>query len=883
MRPTSAGEIREAFLRFFEARGHRRVPSSSLVPDNDPTLLFTNAGMVQFKDVFTGAATLPFRRATTAQKCMRAGGKHNDLENVGRTPRHHTFFEMLGNFSFGDYFKREAIAYAWEFVTGVLGLPPERLWATVFRDDEEAARLWVELTAIPPERVVRLGEKENFWAMGETGPCGPCSEIVVDRGEEHRCGAERCGIGACDCPRWLEIWNLVFMQYERAQDGTLSPLPRPSIDTGMGLERVASLQQGVASNFDTDLFRPIVGAVEAMTGRAYDPGPDGFPFRVIADHARACAFLVADGVLPANEGRGHVLRRILRRAVRFGRRLGMQRPFLNQLVPVVAELMGDAYPELRERQDAVVAVILREEERFGETLAEGLAHLEEALERVRAAGGRVLPGEVAFQLYDTFGFPLDLTEDAAAEVGVGVDREGFERALSAQRERARADRRTKVRGYEAVAVADLAPTEFVGYTRMDADSEVVAVLPGEGAADAFVVLDRTPFYPEGGGQVGDTGALAPASGGSGPVASLQPAAQVIDTRRAGRDVILHAVRWEGEPLAPGAWVRAAVEEERRRGAMRNHSATHLLHRALREVLGPSVHQAGSLVAPDRLRFDFTFDRPVDPDRLREVERLVNERILDAIPVEWFVTDLDEARAMGAMALFGEKYGQRVRVVRMGDWSLELCGGTHVGNTAEIGLFAITGETGIGAGIRRVEAVTGRAVTELVDRQRTALARVAEALRAPVEEVEARLRELMDRLAQRERALAEAERRLARTVLEDLAARAETVDGVRLVAGQVPLRDMEAMRELADDLRRRLGSAAVLLGAAAEGRALLLCALTPDLVARGLDAGRIVARAARVAGGGGGGRPDLAQAGGRDPARIPDALREGVAAVKEILP
>ncbi|MFS8639773.1 MAG: alanine--tRNA ligase, partial [Symbiobacteriaceae bacterium] len=587
----TAAEIRERFLRFFERNGHTVVPSSSLIPKDDPTLLFTNAGMVQFKDVFTGKEKVPYRRATSAQKCMRAGGKHNDLENVGKTARHHTFFEMLGNFSFGDYFKREAIGYAWTFLTEELGLPRERLWATIYKDDDEAFALWQEVAGLPPERIIRLGEKDNFWAMGDTGPCGPCSELVYDRGEEYRCG-ESCAIGVCDCDRWLEVWNLVFMQFNRDESGRLTPLPRPSIDTGMGLERIASVLQGVSSNFDTDLFRPLIGAVEDMTGREYDPGEAGFPFRVIADHARACTFLVADGVLPSNEGRGHVLRRILRRAVRFGRILGLREPFLHRLVDTVAEVMGGAYPEVRQRAEYVRQVIRAEEERFFRTLDQGMVILADVIQRTKERGDGVISGEDAFILYDTYGFPLDLTEDAAAEAGLRVDREGFERAMAVQRQRARAARDVE-EGWDpasplARALADEPPTEFLGYDRLEDEGTVRLLVRGEEPVDRAgagsevgVILDRTPFYAERGGQVGDTGWLEGASA----------RVRVRDTQPLPGGRILHLGRVEEGTVAVGDRLRARVDAERRAAIMRNHTATHLLHAALKRVLGDHVNQA----------------------------------------------------------------------------------------------------------------------------------------------------------------------------------------------------------------------------------------------------------------------------------------------------
>ncbi len=876
--------IRESFLRYFQERGHLRVPSSGLVPEDDPTLLFTNAGMNQFKDVFTGRTRFQAERATSAQKCVRAGGKHNDLDNVGRTPRHHTFFEMLGNFSFGDYFKREAIGYAWELLTGVFGLPPERLWVTVFRDDDEAARLWREVSGLPAERIVPLGEKDNFWAMGETGPCGPCSEVLYDRGASRRCAAGECGIGLCDCARWLEIWNLVFMQFDRDGDGKLSPLPRPSIDTGMGLERIASVLQGVDSNYDTDLFQPILQAVGALSGLPYTDGDAGFPFRVIADHVRACTFLVADGVRPSNEHRGYVLRRILRRAVRFGRRIGLEGPFLWKLVPAVQQAMAGAYPELAQVGEVIEATIRQEEERFGETLADGLGLLERAIAETRAGGGRHLAGETAFRLHDTYGFPLDLTLDVAEEHGLVVDVPRFEQALAEQRRRARADRRARSAVVaDGADLEDVPETTFVGYDVLSAEAEVLAVLAegrrrsaAEPGDEVVVALDRSPFYAEGGGQVGDRGALQ-AVGADGGARLV-----VTTARRLGRAVIGHVCRVEQGTLRPGMVVRAVVDGAHRRDVARNHSATHLLQGALREVLGHTVHQAGSLVAQDRLRFDFTYDRPVTAQQQARVAEWVNARILDPIPVEWFVSGLEDARRMGAMALFGEKYGQRVRVVRMGPWSLELCGGTHVGSTAEIGLFHLLAETGIGSGVRRVEAVTGPGVLRLLAQREEQLARAAAALRALPDEVPARVEELAGRLAQRERALAAQRREEALRLGAELAAQAMELDGaspVRLVRARVAVAEVDALRGVADAVRNRLGSGAALLAATAAERPVLLCALTPDLVQQGLHAGRVVAAAAAAAGGRGGGRPDLAHAGVPGLDGIDAALSAGADALR----
>lgn len=898
-RAMTGAEIREAFLRFFEERGHQRVPSGPLVPENDPTLLFSNAGMNQFKDVFTGQARLPFSRATSAQRCVRAGGKHNDLDSVGRTPRHNTFFEMLGNFSFGDYFKRDAITFAWDLVTGVFGLDPSRLWVTVYREDDEAAAIWQQVAKLSPERIVRLGEKDNFWAMGETGPCGPCSEILYDRGSHLHCGAERCGIGQCDCARWLEIWNLVFMQFDRApHTGALTPLPRPSIDTGMGLERIASVLQGVDSNYDTDLLAPIVDAVGDLSGRRYDPGEAGFPFRVIADHIRACTFLVSDGVLPGNEGRSYVVRRVLRRAARFGRDLGLVGPFLWQLVPVVAAVMGSAYPEVVSGQEAIAGVIRSEEERFQETIADGMGVLDAAVAEARSTESGRISGEVAFRLYDTYGFPLDLTLDVAREASLEVDREGFDRALEKQRARARADRRSRRHTFgDGPALEDLPPTEFRGYGQLSAEGTVLAVVRDgqrvEAAAEGEevdVVLDATPFYAEGGGQVGDQGRIT----------TSEADLVVGDTRRAARGAFLHRCTVRQGSITVGDRVRAGVEEGRRRAIQRNHSATHLLHRALRETLGTTVHQAGSLVEPGYLRFDFTWDRPLTADQRRQIENLVNDHVLAGLPVEWFITGQQQARDLGAMALFGEKYGDQVRVVRMGEWSLELCGGTHVANTAEVGLFHLREESGIGSGVRRVQAVTGRGVLELLEDSERMVAAAADILRCPPNLVPERLQDVLARAEAARQQVAALRQSALRRVAERLLSERRTVGegdaAFPVVAGTVDddgtgnglLSGIQAeeLRTLADELRRRLGRGAVLLGSPGSAekhprKGSVLCALTPDLVGAGLHAGAVVKAAARSVGGSGGGKPDLATAGIPDADGLPRALEAGLRALTRV--
>ncbi|MBE3581162.1 MAG: alanine--tRNA ligase [Thermoanaerobacteraceae bacterium] len=868
----TGNEVRKNFLSFFASKGHTVVPSSPLVPHNDPTLLFTNAGMVQFKDVFLGLDRRPYKRATTAQKCVRAGGKHNDLDTVGRTARHHTFFEMLGNFSFGDYFKKEAIEFAWEFLTRVLELPQERLWATVYQDDEEAFKLWQEIAGLPPERIIRMGEKDNFWSMGDTGPCGPCSEIIYDRGPEHSCGAEVCALGVCDCDRWLEIWNLVFMQYDRDAAGNLTPLPRPSIDTGMGLERIASVLQGVESNFDTDLIRPLITAVEKLSGRRYSRGEEGFPFRVIADHARSCAFIIADGVLPGNEGRSYVLRRILRRASRFGMVLGLEEPFLYRLVPVVAAIMSEAYPELAAREGDLMRIIRQEEERFHATLHEGLRVLGGILAGAEKEGRREVTGQEAFVLYDTYGFPLDLTEEIAGERGFSVDREGFARAMEAQRERARAAREED-KGYEleitlGSILGDVKPTVFTGYTSWEEEGVTLALL-GEGervqALEAgekgWAVFDRTPCYPEGGGQVGDRGEVS-WSGGR---------AAVLDTRRLPAGKILHELEIKSGTLRPGARVRIAVDVERRRATARNHTATHLLHRALKEVLGEHANQAGSLVAPDRLRFDFTHFAPLTEEELKAVEARVNEKILANLAVDTLETSLQEAKAMGAIALFGEKYGERVRVVKIGEYSLELCGGTHVRNTAELGIFRLTGESGIGSGLRRLEAVTGSAALEFLAAERAELERAAALLKVPVNNVSRRVEALLTQVKGLERELASLRSRLASYEVDRLLAEVKEVNGVRVLPARVQVTEAEALRELADLVRAKMGSGVVILGSAGNGRVNFVAMASKDVVARGVHAGNLLREVARVAAGGGGGRPDMAQAGGKDPSKLEEAL------------
>jgi len=867
---TSSAEIRASFLHYFQERGHTIVPSSSLVPGNDPTLLFTNAGMVQFKDVFLGQEARPYKRATTAQKCMRVSGKHNDLEEVGPSPRHHTFFEMLGNFSFGDYFKAEAIQYAWGYLHGVLGIPADRLYVTIYYEDDEAARLWQKLVGVPSERIIRLGAKDNFWEMGDTGPCGPCSEIIYDRGPQAcTCHRPDCN-PAYDCDRWLELWNLVFMQYEKLPDGSTVPLPKPSIDTGAGLERIASVLQGVDNNYDTDLFMPIMQRTRELLG--HDEATmraNIVPYRVIADHSRAVTFLIGDNVLPGNEGRNYVLRLILRRAARYGRLLGFREPFLAETAQAVIDTMGHHYRELRERQDFIKEAITQEEQRFLMTLDTGLARLDQLIQRLRAEGRSTVPGEEAFRLYDTYGFPLELTRDAAQEAGLVVDEAGFRQAMEAQRERARAAQRftsdDRAALYRRLA---LPPTRFVGYETCTAESQVLAlVVDGanpdrlEPGAEAELVLAVTPFYGESGGQVGDTGEIRGPNG----------VFTVENTVRPLPELIVHRGRLREGELAVGQLVTAQVDVERRLDIARNHTATHLLHRALRQVLGEHAAQAGSLVAPDRLRFDFSHLAPLTPEEIVQVEDLVNEQIRANRPVTTRVTCYEQALKEGVIALFDEKYGDQVRVVSVEGYTAELCGGTHLRATGEIGLFLILSESGVGSGLRRIEAVTGRSALAYVRQRLGELRHIGELVGArPGEEVR-RVEALVDDLREERRLTERLQERVHAQSVDALLHRAIDVQGVRILAAQVEATDVDALRRMCDRLRDRLGSAVVGLGAVINGRPLLVVGLTPDVVERGLHAGKLAGAAAKKMGGGGGGRPNMAQAGGKQAERLPEAL------------
>jgi alanyl-tRNA synthetase len=853
----SSAALRKSFLEYFQRRGHEVVPSSPLVPASDPTLLFTNAGMVQFKEVFLGLEPRPYTRAASSQRCVRAGGKHNDLENVGYTARHHTFFEMLGNFSFGDYFKREAIGYAWEFLTEDLKLPPERLWITVFEDDDEAAGIWLNEMGVDPARFTRCGPKDNFWAMGDTGPCGPCSEIFYDHGPAIAGGPP--GSAEEEGDRYIEIWNLVFMQFERQADGTMTALPRPSVDTGMGLERLAAVMQGVHSNYEIDLFRNLIQAVADLAGQGdlHDKS-----LRVIADHIRSCAFLIVDGVMPSNEGRGYVLRRIIRRAIRYGHKLGLREPFFYKLVVPLEAEMGEAYPELGKRSAVVERVLRQEEERFEETLDQGLRIFEQS---VAGLTGQVIPGETVFRLYDTYGFPVDLTADVARERGLELDMAGFEEAMGRQRERARAASQFGVDWSGSVEGG--ARSDFTGYERLADQGTIIALYREgapvevlEGGESGAAVLDRTPFYAESGGQVGDRGSLQGHSG----------AFEVADTRKQGSAHLHIGILSQGT-LRAGEQVEARVDYAARAATARNHSATHLLHAALRQVLGEHVSQKGSLVAPDRLRFDFSHFEPVTDGQLREIERLVNREILGNVGVETRLMALDEALKAGAMALFGEKYADEVRVLSIGDFSTELCGGTHVHRSGDIGLFKILSETGIAAGVRRIEAVTGDAALDWVTDISLRLARVAGLMKADPEAVAGKVGQLLARNRELEKQLEQLTAKLAASQGDELADRSVEVGGLRVLAARLEGADAKSLRDTVDQLKNKLGSGVVVLAAVEDGKVRLVAGVTKDSTDR-VKAGTLVNFVAQQVGGKGGGRPDMAQAGGTDPSRLDAALQ-----------
>ena len=866
----TTAQIRSAFLDYFSGQDHRVVASSSLVPANDPTLLFTNAGMVQFKDVFVGADRRDYQRAVSSQRCVRAGGKHNDLDQVGHTARHHTFFEMLGNFSFGDYFKSEAIRYAWAFLTDELKLDPDRLLVTVYHDDDEAWKIWNEEIGLAEDRIIRIGDKpggkaydsDNFWAMGETGPCGPCTEIFYDHGPDVTGGPP--GSPDEDGDRFIEIWNIVFMQYDRSADGSLKPLPAPSVDTGMGLERIAAVLQGVHSNYEIDLFQALIKAAAELT-HCRDLDHDSL--KVIADHIRATAFLISDGVMPSNEGRGYVLRRIIRRALRHGYKLGQDQPFFSGMVSALVDEMGEAYPELAERQQQIESILEREEARFAETLSQGMQLLEGVMDDLESDE---IPGATAFKLYDTYGFPVDLTADIAREHDLGVDEAGFEAAMQAQRERARAATRFEGAGHvDAEVFSSISPTRFEGYqvARID-QAEVLAILV-EGASrdqieagqSATIILDRTPFYGESGGQVGDTGTLT----------SESMRFEVEDTVKLAGAYHGHQGQLQNGSLAVGATVAAEIDSERRSRIVHHHSATHLLHAALRAVLGEHVEQKGSLVAPDRLRFDFSHFEPVGRDQLQQIENLVNQQIRGNAAARIQQMSYDEAIDAGAVALFGEKYDDEVRVLEFGEFSIELCGGTHVDRVGDIGLFKILSETGISAGVRRIEAVAGERAVTWTQNADDALQHLSAKLKTGVEALPERLDRLLDQQRELERKVQSLEARLASGEGKSIAAEAEQLGNVTVLASQVSSSDAEALRTALDQLKSELGRSVIVLGAGSGGKVRLIAGVSKDLTDQ-VKAGELVNYVAGQVGGRGGGRPDMAQAGGSQPEHLSKALQ-----------
>ena len=864
--------IRESFIKFFESKGHTRVTSSSLIPKDDPTLLFTNAGMVQFKNSFLGLENRGYTRAVTCQKCARAGGKHNDLENVGVTARHHTFFEMLGNFSFGDYFKEEAIAWAWEYLIDVVKLPKEKLWVTIYTDDDEAFAIWHDKMKVPKDRIVRLGEKSNFWMMGETGPCGPCSEILYDQGEGTGCGLPTCDIN-CDCDRHLEIWNNVFTQFNRDENGKLNPLPKPNIDTGMGLERLTAVIQGVKSNYDTDLFAPIIRFMEKTSGKTYGKNTDNdVSIRVIADHSRAITFLIGDGIMPANDGRGYVLRRILRRAARHGKMLGINKPFLNESAQVVIDIMKGVYPDLVEKASFITKVIQNEEQRFMETLDAGLRILQEETAALKKEGKSILPGALIFKLYDTFGFPVDLTADIVKKDNISLDIEGFESEMDQQRERARGA--WKGSGEEAIAECYLKSsssgivTEFCGYESASKDAARVTAIfvdgkPADMARDgqqAEIVLDTTPFYGESGGQAGDTGYL------EGQNFNFT----VEDTKKPIDKFIVHKGVVRSGEIKIGVTARLVIDQERRKAIAANHSGTHILQAALKAVLGDHIKQSGSLVNAERLRFDFTHFSKISDEEMQRVEDIANDVIRRNLNVQTEICALEDALKTGATAVFDEKYGATVRIVKMGEMSMELCGGTHVARTGDIGLIKVVHESAIAAGVRRIEAVTGKEALTHLQRAESELKRTAGLFKAGTLEVYDRTEKLFKYVKELEKEIDVLRGKIAAKDSGDLMSQAKEIAGVKVLAAEVSIADVKTLRDFGDKLRDKMGSGIILLGSKAGEKALLLCMVTKDLVGT-YHAGNIIKELAPLVGGSGGGRPDMAQAGGTQPENLGKAI------------
>ncbi len=852
----SSAEIRHLFLDFFQKKGHEIVSSSPLVPANDPTLLFTNAGMVQFKELFLGQEVRKYSKAVTSQRCVRAGGKHNDLENVGYTARHHTFFEMLGNFSFGDYFKREAIQYAWDFLTVTLALPPEKLWITVFDEDDEAADIWIKEIGVDPARLSRIGAKDNFWSMGDTGPCGPCSEIFYDHGEEVAGGPP--GTPEEDGDRYIEIWNLVFMQFDRAVDGTLTPLPKPSVDTGMGLERLAAVLQDVHNNYDIDLFQHLIKSIQALSGTK---DPTNTSLRVIADHIRSCAFMITDGVQPSNEGRGYVLRRIIRRAIRHGHKLGMTEDFFYKLVAPLVVVMGDAFPELAKAQPIVERALKQEEARFADTLDNGLKILENAIDHL---SDKEIPGEIVFQLYDTYGFPIDLTADIARERELTLDIAGFERAMEAQRTRARSASQFAGALSEQVTIDGM--THFSGYEKMLDDATITSILIDGEHVDqlhahqqGIIVLDNSPFYAESGGQAGDYGQIS----------TDKANFEVTDTRKQGK-VFTHIGVCENGSFKVGDKVTAHIDEQSRMATALNHSATHLLHAALQQVLGEHVTQKGSLVNSQRLRFDFSHFEPVSPTQLHDIERLVNQQIRLNHAIETNIMSLDDAKQTGAMALFGEKYEEDVRVLKMGDFSTELCGGTHALRTGDIGLIKITSEAGTASGVRRIEAVTGERALDYIDMSESRLQEISALVKATNDNVTEKTSQLVQRSRQLEKELETLKSKLASSAGSDLASTAQDISGIKVLATKLDGADTKSLRDTVDQLKNKLGTAAVILASVEDNKITLIAGVSKDITDK-IRAGDLVGHVATQVGGKGGGRPDMAQGGGNQPENLSAAL------------
>jgi alanyl-tRNA synthetase len=870
--PMTGKEIRDSFLRFFAQQGHQIVPSASLIPASDPTLMFTNAGMVPFKNIFLDLEKPTHRRVVNSQKCLRVSGKHNDLEEVGRDTYHHTFFEMLGNWSFGDYYKKEAISWAWQLLTEVWKLPKSKLWASVYTTDDEAEGWWRTLTDINKDQILRFAEKDNFWEMGETGPCGPCSEIHIDRGpgicEKENTPGHVCSVNG-NCPRYMELWNLVFIQYNRSPDQSLTELPAKHVDTGMGMERITSILQGVRGNYDTDLLRDVIRAMEELSGKRYGSDLEqDISFRVIADHARAAAFVIADGVVPTNEGRGYVLRRIMRRALRHGRLLGFETPFFSQATESVVRLMGSAYPELIERKDYLTEVVRTEEVRFSDTLGRGLALLEQEIQAVRQRGDATLAGDVAFRLYDTYGFPLDLTEDFLSSEGLTLDRAGFDQAMDEQRTRAREGQKGTV--YISAGLTDLR-SRFAGDRIVEWESEVLAVLVNgvphinavrEGT-EVEIVTAETPFYGESGGQVGDTGRIETSRG---------DVVEVFDTQKPQSFLVVHRGRVQRGAIQVGDRVRLVIDTERREAIRLNHSATHVLHSALRELLGAHVRQAGSLVTPDRLRFDFTHTSPVKDDVLEHIEDLVNAHIRENAEVTIQEMSLTDALKSGALAFFGEKYGERVRVLKMGNFSTELCGGTHVARTGDIGLFKLKAEAGVASGVRRVEATTGDGALEWVRQREKVLKEMGTILKGTEEDAVEKLEKLLAERRDLEKQFAQLQNKLAGSQSDEITTRVRKVNGVNVIASRVEGVEDKALREMADKLRDKLQPAVIALGAITGDRALLLAVVSKE-VSKTYHAGNIIKQIAPIVGGGGGGRPDFAQAGGKDVSRLDEALQK----------